>query len=62
MITQYAVIECWEIEIFDDLFVQFLDVDLIFVVNIGLDVLDNFEDDVSVEDELFISFFANFFI
>jgi hypothetical protein len=44
------------------LFVETLDVDRVFVVEIGLDVLDYFEDNVSVEDEFFITFFADLFM
>lgn len=58
MIGEYAVVEGGEVEIFDDLFIELFYVDLVFIVDVGFDVLDDFEDDVSVEDEFFVSFLS----
>ena len=59
MIAQNAVIVCRLVEIFNDPLVEFLDVDVAIVVEVGFDVLDDLEDDAACQSQVVVLFFSD---
>lgn len=62
MIAQNAVIVCRLVEIFNDPLVEFLDVDVAIVVEVGFDVLDDLEDDAACESQVVVLFFSYYVV
>lgn len=62
MIAQNAVIVSRLIQIFNDPFIQFLNIDMPIVVEVGLYVLDDLEDDTAGESKVVVLFFTDYVV